>query len=154
MDQRFFAHTMYNYMPLDRSLQEGLYGAAGRPFCGIFQRVGSSRLRGTSIGCSRESTRTFDSFEKIARSFDAKDDFSAGAVVARNSIVRAEQRMMDARERLAIVLEARSSFLNARVVATRRLGASDSRGKASHVADGEEELDNPKFLKRKLPEPS
>ena len=51
-------------------------------------------------------------------------------------------------------MDAHSSFLNARIQATRRLGASDSRGKAAGDVDEEEELVNPKFLKRKLPEPS
>ncbi len=60
--------------------------------------------------------------------------------------------MMDARERIAIALEVHSSFLNAGVAATRRLGASDSRGKGANAADEEVELDSPKFLKRKLPE--
>ena len=36
----------------------------------------------------------------------------------------------------------------------RRLGVSDSHVKASNVVDEEEELVNPKFMKRKLPEPS
>ena len=44
-------------------------------------------------------------------------------------------------------MDAHTSFLNARVEATRRLGASDSRGKATVVVDEEEELANPKFLK-------
>jgi len=51
-------------------------------------------------------------------------------------------------------MDAHSSFLNARVEATRRLGASDNRGKAVVVVDEEEELVNPNFMMRKLPEPS
>ncbi len=37
---------------------------------------------------------------------------------------------------------------------TRRLGAADSRGKEVAIVDEEEELFNPNFLKRKLPEAS
>jgi len=51
-------------------------------------------------------------------------------------------------------MDAHSSFLNARVEATRRIGASDSRGEVTTGVDEEEELVNPKFLKRELPEPS
>ncbi len=68
--------------------------------------------------------------------------------------MRAKGRMINAQQRYGVALDAHSSFLSARVEATRRLGASDSRRKAADVIDEEEELVNPKFRKRKLPEPS
>jgi hypothetical protein len=61
---------------------------------------------------------------------------------------------MNAQQRYGAALDAHSAFLTARVEATRRIGAPDSRGKAPAAADEEEELVNPKFLKRKLPEPA
>ena len=62
--------------------------------------------------------------------------------------------MINVQHRYGASMIAHSSFLNARVEATRRTGASDSRGKAATALDEEEELVNPKFMKRKLPEPS
>jgi hypothetical protein len=76
-------------------------------------------------------------------------------MAARAAIIRAEKRQEDARERLAKALDAHSSFLQARIAASRRIGASDGRGKAATSAEEQEEdLDNPRFLKRKLPGPS
>jgi hypothetical protein len=50
-------------------------------------------------------------------------------------------------------MEAYSSFLNAKIDASRSLASADFRRKVIPTADDEEVLDNPKFLKRKLPEP-
>ncbi len=58
-----------------------------------------------------KAQEVFDSFEGIVRSFDAEEDFSARAMEARNAILRAEQRLIAARERLAIALD--SSFSKA-----------------------------------------
>ena len=62
--------------------------------------------------------------------------------------------MINAQQRNGATLDAHSSFLNTRVEATRRIRVSDNRGKATTDVDEEEELVNPKFLKRKPPEPS
>ena len=60
----------------------------------------------------------------------------------------AEGSLINAQHRYGAALDAHSSFLNARVEATRRIG------KATFNVDEEDELVNPKFPKRKLPEPS
>jgi hypothetical protein len=66
-----------------------------------------------------------------------------------------EKRLSDARERMAMALDNHSSFGNSSIVASRPLEAADGRDKATPAADDkEEELVNPKFLKRKLPKPS
>jgi len=96
----------------------------------------------------------FDNLEGIVRYYDNDDGLSAPAVIARNALITAERRMINAQQLYGAALDAHSSFLNARVEATRRIGASGSGGKATYVVDEEEELFNPKFLKRKLPEPS
>ena len=66
----------------------------------------------------------------------------------------AEERLINALQRYGAALDAHSSFLNARVEATRIIGASESRGKATVTVDEKEELVNPTLLKKKLPEPS
>ena len=96
----------------------------------------------------------FDSLEGIVRHYDDDEDISAPAVTARNALTRTKGRMINAHQRDGAAMGAHSSFLNARVEAMRRLRASDNRGKAATDVDEEEELVNPKFLKRKLPEPS
>ena len=96
----------------------------------------------------------FDNLEGIVRHYDDIEDVSAPAVTVRNALIRAEGRMINAHQRYGAAMDAHSSFLNARVEAARRLGASDSREKAALVVDEEEELVNPKFMKRKLPETS
>jgi len=96
----------------------------------------------------------FDSLEGIVRTYDNEENFEAPAVASRNALIKAEGRLINARKRCGAAMDAHSSFLNARVEATRRLGASDSRGKVTIDIDEEEELVNPKLLKRKLPEPS
>ncbi len=101
-----------------------------------------------------KALEVLDSFEGIVRSFNAEEDFLVEAMATKNAIVRAEQRLIEARERLAIALDAHSSFLNARVAATMRIRAADKHGKPTIDVDDEEELDTPKFLKRKLPESS
>ena len=95
----------------------------------------------------------FDNLEEVVRHYDNDEDVSVQTITARNALVRAEGRLINAQQRCGAALNAHSSFINASVEATRRLGASDSRGKTA-LADEEEELVNPKFLKRKLPEPS
>ncbi len=95
-----------------------------------------------------------DSLERDVCHYDEEEDVTATAVTARNALIRAKGRLMNAQQRYGAALDASSAFLTARVEATRRLGSSDSRGKAAAAADEEEELVNPKFLKRKLPEPS
>ena len=63
--------------------------------------------------------------------------------------------LLNAQQDYGAVLDAHSSFLDARVEAMRRIGVSDIRGKAvADVDEEEEELVNPKFMKRKLPKPS
>ena len=90
----------------------------------------------------------FDSLEGIVRHYDDSEDVSAPAVTARNALIKAEGRLINAQQRYGAALDAHSSFLTARVEATRRLGAPDSRGKAAAIVDEEDELVNPKFLKR------
>ncbi len=68
--------------------------------------------------------------------------------------MRAEHRLMVAHERYAAALDTHSRFVNARVEASARSVHVDKRGKAAATVDEEEELVNPKFLKRKLLEPS
>jgi hypothetical protein len=94
-----------------------------------------------------------DNLKGIVCHYDDNEDVLAPAVTARNALIRVEGRLINAQQRYGAALDAYSSFLTARVEVTRRFGASGSRGKAAAVADEEEELVNPKFLKRKLPEP-
>ncbi len=68
-------------------------------------------------------------------------------MTARNALIRAEQRLFKAQERYGAALDAHSTFLNARVGAASRLGATDNRGKATTVLDEEEEPVNPTFVK-------
>jgi len=96
----------------------------------------------------------FDNLEGIVRVYDNEEDFTTPAVAARHALIRAEGRLINAQQSYGAALDAHSLFLNARFEATRRLGTSDSRGKATTDVDEEEELVDPKFLKRKLPEPS
>ena len=72
--------------------------------------------------------------EETVRVFDVEEDFSPGAMAARTAIIRAKKHLAYARERLAPALEAHSSFYNARVAASRRLGAAD-RGKSAAFAE-------------------
>ena len=73
----------------------------------------------------------FDNLERIVRHYDDNEDISAPTITARNTLIRAEGRMINAHQRYEAAMDAHSSFLNARVEATRRLGASDRRGKAA-----------------------
>jgi hypothetical protein len=99
-------------------------------------------------------TDVYESMEGMIAAVDRKEDVSPGASSTRVAFAKAEKCLSDARERLASALGIHSSFVNARIVASRPLGATDGRGKEAATATADEEvLDNPKFLNR-MPEPS
>ena len=81
--------------------------------------------------------QVFDDLDEFVRHYDNDEDVSAPVVTARNALVRAEGRLFNAQDRYGAAMDAHSSFLTARVEATRRLGAPDNRGKAADVADEE-----------------
>ncbi len=95
----------------------------------------------------------FDNLDAIVRIYNEQEDYGAGAIVARNALMRAEHRLMVAQERYVAALDTHARIVNARVEASARSVQVDKRGKAAVTVDEEEELVNPKFLKRKLPEP-
>jgi hypothetical protein len=118
---------------------------------GVAALVGFAEKASNTVDLAQE---VFDNLEGIVRVYDNDEDFTTLAVAARNALIMAEGRLIIAQQRYGSPLDTHSSFLNSRVEATRRLGASDSRGKATADVDEEEGLVNPKFLKRKLLEPS
>ncbi len=96
----------------------------------------------------------FDNLDAIVRVYDEQENYGVGAIAAMNALLRAEHRLMVAHERCVAALDTHFRFVNARVEASSRSVQVDKRGKAAAAVDEEEELVNPKFLKRKLPEPS
>ncbi len=96
----------------------------------------------------------FDILDAIVRVYDEQKNYGAGAIAAKIALMRAEHRLMVAQERYVVALDTHSRFVSARVEASARSGHVDKRGKAAAAVDEEEELVNPKVLKRKLPEPS
>ncbi len=99
-------------------------------------------------------TELYESMEGIIAAFDREEDVSLGAASTRAAFSRAKKRLSDAQERLTTTFDNHSSFVNARIVASRPFEAADRRGKAiAPAADEEELLNSPKLLKRKLPEP-
>jgi hypothetical protein len=97
----------------------------------------------------------FDNLDAIVRVYDEQENYAAGAIAARNALMRTEHRLMVAHERYVAALNTHSRFVNARVEASvTSLVQADNRGKAAAAVDEEEDLVNPKFLKRKLSEPS
>ena len=100
-------------------------------------------------------SEAYDIMEALIIKFDKVENINPRAIALRTAFTRAEKRLSDARARLAIAVENHTSFVTASIAASRPLGAADGKGKATTTATDEEELlDNPKFLKRKLPEPS
>ena len=115
-------------------------------------------LRGFAENESAEVAKlseAYDIMEALIIKFDKVENINPRAIALRTAFTRAEKRLSDARARLAIAVENHTSFVTASIAASRPLGAADGKGKATTTATDEEELlDNPKFLKRKLPEPS
>ncbi len=114
-------------------------------------------LRGFAQKASEtvDSTKeAFDIIEVVVRVYEEMDNFTAPAIAARKALIKAEQRLFNAHARYGAAMDAHSTFVNARVGAASRLGATDNSRKATIVVDEEEELVIPKFLERKLPEPS
>ena len=62
----------------------------------------------TTIDLAQE---VFDNLESIVRHYDDNEGVSAPAVIARNGLIMAKGRMMNAQKRYGVALDAHSSFL-------------------------------------------
>ena len=101
------------------------------PACPSVESADAAVLRGFVEKASPTvdlAQEVFDGLEEVVRHYDNDEDVSAPAITARNALVRAEGRLINAQQRYGAALDAHSSFLHARVEATRRLGASDCQG--------------------------
>ena len=102
------------------------------PTCPSAESADAVALKGFAEKASATvdlAQEVFDNLEGIARHYDDIEDVSTPTVTARNALIRAEGRLVNAHQRYGAAMYAHSPFLNARVEATRRLGASDNRGK-------------------------
>ncbi len=61
-----------------------------------------------------------DNLDAIVRVYDEQENYAARAIAARNAPMRAEHRLMVAKERYVAALDMHSRFVNARVEASAR----------------------------------
>ena len=82
---------------------------------------GSAEKASNTVDLEQE---VFDILKGIVCHDDNDKDLSAPTITARNALIRAEGRLINAQQRYGAAMDAHSSFLTARVEATRRIGAS------------------------------